>query len=290
MTPVPGARADGEWIVWDVGGPLSPPEETSCLPEDFYMRELMAVDPGDLATVAGWMRTYGHLGGSIHSGSWDLPEFERLQELDEREHPRYGPWSMHGELVKNHISEAQRAVATWLACRCEGGLDQLIETEVSEEHLAQARAENAHQAELYPRDLDHLRDIALSLRLAHLRGAMHHALAPFSVGLGSLTERHPSLLSVAFLQLYNHLAEEATVRECANETCRGSFVRQRGRAEYGQNRTTGIKYCTRECARAQAQREHRRRKRDAPSTLPAGGALPQVGDDTQRGTSVEEAP
>ncbi|MGX1762922.1 hypothetical protein ACWIG5_39560, partial [Streptomyces lydicus] len=100
--------------------------------------------------------------------------------------------------------------------------------------------------------------------------------AAFSVGLGSLTDRQPSILSVAFLQLYNHLAEDATIRTCANETCGRDFVRQRGRAEYGQNRTSGIKYCTRECARAQAQREHRRRKaattRPAPTTTKASPA------------------
>ncbi|MFJ6050542.1 hypothetical protein [Streptomyces sp. NPDC092307] len=69
------------------------------------------------------------------------------------------------------------------------------------------------------------------------------------------------LLSVAFLQLYNHMAEEATVRTCANETCGGCFVRRRGCAEYGRNRTTGIKFFTREWAHA--QREHRRRRKAA---------------------------
>ncbi|MBT2369822.1 hypothetical protein J7E88_32265 [Streptomyces sp. ISL-10] len=271
MTPMPGARADGEWIVWDMGAPLAPQTETAYLPEDFYMRELLEADPGDLHTVASWMRAYGRLGGSLEWGSWDSEELDRLREFEEREHPQFGPWSLHGDLVRLHICEAQRAVATWLSCRREGALDALVETEVSEEHLAQAQAENSHRDDVYPRDLDDLRDITLAVRLAQLRWTLGGALAPFSVGLGSLTDRCPSILSVAFLQLYNHMAEEATVRECASETCRRSFVRQRGRAEYGQNRTSGIKYCTRECARAQAQRELRRRRRQqAPAaTAPA---------------------
>ena len=75
-----------------------------------------------------------------------------------------------------------------------------------------------------------------------------------------------SLYGVCCLQLYNHIVEEAPYKECANETCRRLFVRQRGRAEHGQYRTIGVKYCSRDCARAQAQREHRRRKRNAQTT------------------------
>jgi hypothetical protein len=269
-----GVRAEGDWIVWTVQD-LDRAVERTSLPDDFYLRELMEVDPADLATVAGWMSKYGHLGGSIEAGSWDYEEHSRLQELEDREHPRYGPWSLHGELVRLHISEAQGAIATWLACRRPGGLDELVETEVTEQHLADIAAENDHDDSGYPTTLEELRSTTLGLRLALLRSALRYNLAPFSVGLGSLTDRQPSILSAAFLQLYNHLAEDATIRTCANETCGRDFVRQRGRAEYGQNRTSGIKYCTRECARAQAQREHRRRK--AATARPAVAAEERLG-------------
>lgn len=62
------------------------------------------------------------------------------------------------------------------------------------------------------------------------------------------------------LELFRHISEGASYRSCANERCDRMFVRQRGRAEHGQHRRRGVKYCSAECARAQAQRAYRRRK------------------------------
>ena len=73
------------------------------------------------------------------------------------------------------------------------------------------------------------------------------------------------LFEACALELFNHIAEDATYRTCANETCGRIFVRQQGRAQYGQNRTAGeLLYCSASCARAQAQRRYRRRHRRSP--------------------------
>lgn len=260
LSPLTDARVDGEWIVWSPQL-RSPGDGTVSLPEDFYLREFMELAPADLEAVAAMMRAYGHLGGRVGALSLDVEEHEHFTALADSLHPERGPFALYGELATLFVSEAQDAIATWLALRHEGGLDALVEAEATEEELAQWQAANSDKAETWPRDLDHMREELLALKVSDLASTLNAALEPFSIGIGGLEDRYPTLLAVTFLQLYNHLAENATIRECANENCRRAFVRQRGRAEYGQNRTTGIKYCTRECARAQAQREHRRRRK-----------------------------
>jgi hypothetical protein len=72
-----------------------------------------------------------------------------------------------------------------------------------------------------------------------------------------------TLYSAGMLQLVNDLAAGETVRTCANERCGRPFVRQLGRSTYGGHRKTGTLYCSSTCARAQYQREKRRRDRAA---------------------------
>lgn len=107
---------------------------------------------------------------------------------------------------------------------------------------------------------------------------LNRALALFHVRLELYLSPHvplgtplPNVYQAACLQLANHIAEHASYHTCSNETCGRLFVRQRGGSKIAQKRgpdqgqyhTSGVLYCTPQCARAQAARMVRRRKREA---------------------------
>lgn len=83
-----------------------------------------------------------------------------------------------------------------------------------------------------------------------------------NIGFAAATPRIRTALG---LQVQAWIADGADARQCANETCRGWFIRQEGRAKYATSRrSTGLLYCSASCAQSQASREYRRRKKQRP--------------------------
>ncbi len=72
-----------------------------------------------------------------------------------------------------------------------------------------------------------------------------------------------SLYSCVCLELARYLtsATKTTVQRCANDRCRQPFTKQRGRSQFGQHRSTGVRFCSPLCAKAQSERDRRVRRR-----------------------------
>lgn len=104
----------------------------------------------------------------------------------------------------------------------------------------------------------------------HLEEILCAGLRPFSPKVrfsradeevdSAWADMFPSLFGALCIQLFNQIIDTTSVSRCQNESCRRFFVRQRGRADFGQNWTKNVKYCSATCARAQSARQLRRSK------------------------------
>lgn len=91
---------------------------------------------------------------------------------------------------------------------------------------------------------------------------MHVLLNPGDARNLALTMPTPNLYNAAVLQLTQYLGG-GPIAPCANERCRRPFTVQRGtRRRYeGTAHTTGVRYCSALCAKAQSERDRRRRRK-----------------------------
>jgi hypothetical protein len=118
--------------------------------------------------------------------------------------------------------------------------------------------------------------IAVSITTEFLEHTLSEALERFSPRLylvddrgrrsfrGAPSEPSPrdvTLFELMALEIFRHIAEDASYKPC--EKCGKLFVRQEGGAAHGQSRLAGVKYCSRLCAKAAAQRAYRDRQRRA---------------------------
>jgi hypothetical protein len=84
------------------------------------------------------------------------------------------------------------------------------------------------------------------------------------VALGTANP-YPSvgLYAAACGQLFDFIAAGVVPQRCASATCSTIFVHQIGGARHGRSRTSGVRFCSPGCARAETQRQYRRRKAHA---------------------------
>lgn len=259
------------------------------LPPELYLREFLELDARDPEAVLAFCRQWGPVGRFDCSDLANLPFSGRYAQDADNALPL--PWAprwkrMDAERLQRAVRRLgfRGLIGVHSVARVQVYQDTLSDLlllwrfasgEISGDELAeQARPEERPYLSL---SREQLRSVSVGRAEYDLVPQLNLALTPFHVrlelhlsDLAPLGTPLPNVYEVACLQLANHIAERASYRHCANETCGRLFVRQRGGSkianmrgqEHGQYHSTGVMYCTPQCARAQAARALRRRKRE----------------------------
>lgn len=246
------------------------------IPDELYLRELRDIDLDDTSAIIDFTNRYGRL-GHLHPPATrhdtaldrrqgpDTPEQDRrlirilgVTVPDERQldwvswhrevttHPQVKNWGVFetGQFIDNGIQHIDTFRAWTETFR--------ILTDTYDKYMA-----------LAPNSED----------VVDLASILSDLLSPFTPTIqvrydweldnefDPFENTYPRLENVLALQMYRHIAAGDVYLRCENEPCGRLFVHQRGRAEHNQYRGSGVKYCSRNCAKAQVERERRRRNR-----------------------------
>lgn len=248
---------DGQWLEY------SPPGGGAVLPDELYLRQALDVDVADPEAIAEFVSSYGPLEVPAAHGHREFWSFLPYTDADAslraavaakaKELGRGETWDNrlfgHVEEARMHLIMLRNCVAVWEEYARSDGKPHV-------DRLAWVGPDRPSSAIAAVHTLTEgvstgLRPFQLHLELSV---GERESASPFTLV-------RPTVYSAMCLQLFNHIAENAGYHRCQNETCGRRFVRQLGRAKLGQHRTVSVSYCTSSCAKAQMQREWRRRQK-----------------------------
>jgi hypothetical protein len=257
------------------------------LETDFYLREFCDLDASDPQAVLAFCQAWGPVGNGqysdLHGASrnnarkadarvaepWShfMPNLDATRKLPLQDQfglvsqtkerlPGLLPVTAHsvGRVAVYQASLAN-AVALW----------RYISDEISAEELTtdwRTEDDGVGLSHYINQQWDLPYEVTKETAVADLADHLNPALVAFHMRLEPRGATTPlvNVYRAACLQFANHITDGAPYGHCANETCGRLFSRQRGRGESDQHRTKGVRYCSATCARAQAQRQVRRRK------------------------------
>jgi len=229
---------------------------------DLYLRDLRELDVDDPEEVFAFVRDHG----DVQQVAWRAAEDAGVSFL----HPDAIASSLRDEELAD-IESAKWGTTNRpsIASPRQVGHQLALVRDLTTLSLAitgQVSWEDAYAA-LHPRLIDKAQlirheELVTSSLLGHCLRDFHvSVIFGFYPDPWVLSESRLRLDAVLCLSLANDLADDAGFKRCASETCERFFTRHRGRAKQGKYHMTGVKYCSVECARAQKQREYRRRQR-----------------------------
>lgn len=228
---------------------------------ELYLRGLLEVDLDSSEELSGFVAEHGRL---------DVDLFDprsRWPFLNAYEVSRFDPPDPEGEDLWSLLGKASYVAGDHL--NLNHGF--LVPLDVTRRYLKTARALSRHWiAHSAKGDLEAAweqegfsRPKSVDDAWRRFTDLLNPGLEPFHVRVGVRggAPEAPNLFTALCLQIANHVAERATVKQCANEKCGRFFFRQEGRAVHGHYKTEGVLFCSKSCARAQAQRRYQRKKR-----------------------------
>lgn len=255
-------RLDGDLLKLDLDAQIT----THKIPNELYLRELFELDTGDLDQVLGFVNTYGRLGHPLPKDTF--LDGEKLATVMDRQIIRlFGstvpdfrdlPWDEWWAETDKHSGVSAL-----------GPIERAIFDTTGIQHIDAFRGwvlAFQRLTRLYQQFQDGQTNESEMVKLGIVITDLMTPFSPVLITSGAddetwspTQEMSPRLENVLALQIFNHIAEGDVYHVCEFDNRR--FVHQRGRAERGQYRSTGVKFCSTQCAKAQASRDYRRRKK-----------------------------
>ena len=252
------------------------------MPAELYLRGLMDLDLDDQVAMADFVFQHGwfckpdwiSLPRHLTRDGWGIGELStQLAAID----------ALIGGITEARRARMREAPAIWETTRAYRGFIHIDEMRVHVEFLR--NAVRVWDALSGGRTLEEMReqwegDLGLPRMLepgpwdletatrVYLQETVNAALAGFHLRLElreveqqTDVELEPTTYEALTLQLFNDVATNTPYRRCANEPCGKLFSPVPMSAKYGSRKFHGEKYCSVQCARAQSQRDYRRRQK-----------------------------